>query len=164
MWVISQGPLGGVMKLPDMARKNGAPPHWMAHVEVADADATVAKARSLDGTLVHGPEDIADVGRFAILGDPQGAMLSVFTPKQAMTMHATTSTAEFCWNELVTSDQNAGFRFYSALFGWEKIQEHDMGPMGSISSSESAGSRWAGCSRLPKGAVMPPHFGGTTPG
>lgn len=33
---------------------------------------------------------------------------------------------EFCWNELITSDTEAGKNFYSELFGW-KIQEMDMG-------------------------------------
>ena len=44
MWVGSQGPLGGVMKLPDEAAKMGFPPHWMAHVLVENVDATVAQA------------------------------------------------------------------------------------------------------------------------
>lgn len=28
LWVGGQGPLGGVMKLPEQASKMGAPPHW----------------------------------------------------------------------------------------------------------------------------------------
>jgi len=34
MWVGGQGPLGGVMKLPDEAAKMGLPPHWIAYVQV----------------------------------------------------------------------------------------------------------------------------------
>src|SRR5262249_17260603 len=45
MWVSSQGPMGGVFPLPEEAKKMGAPPHWMAHVEVASVDATAAKAK-----------------------------------------------------------------------------------------------------------------------
>ena len=45
MWVGSQGPLGGVMKLPDEAAKMGAPPHWMGNVQVEDVDATAALAK-----------------------------------------------------------------------------------------------------------------------
>src|SRR5574338_1577316 len=45
MWVGSQGPLGGVMQLPDELTKMGVPPHWMAHVQVDDVDATLARAR-----------------------------------------------------------------------------------------------------------------------
>ena len=45
MWVSSQGPLGGVMTLPEEAKKMGAPPHWTAYVEVASTDATCAEDR-----------------------------------------------------------------------------------------------------------------------
>ncbi len=51
MWVGSQGPLGGVMKLPDEVAKMGAPPHWMAHVEVENVDATAAQAKKLGGKV-----------------------------------------------------------------------------------------------------------------
>src|SRR5687768_9589031 len=54
MWVSSQGPLGGVMTLPEEAKKMGVPPHWMGHVEVADVDAAVAKVKS-SGGQVHVP-------------------------------------------------------------------------------------------------------------
>ena len=42
MWTRDTQPFGGVMRLPDQARKMGAPPHWLAYVGVSDAvDATV---------------------------------------------------------------------------------------------------------------------------
>src|SRR5919205_60494 len=78
MWVGSQGPLGGVMRLPDEAAKMGAPPHWMAHVEVDDVDATAALAKRLGGKVYKEPTDIPTVGRFAVLADPQGAAFSAF--------------------------------------------------------------------------------------
>src|SRR5437868_14131500 len=72
MWVGSQGPLGGVMKLPDEAVKVGAPPNWMAHVQVQDVDATTAQFKKLGGRAYKEPTDIPTVGRFAVLADPQG--------------------------------------------------------------------------------------------
>ena len=36
MWVGSEGPLGGVMQLPEAAVKMGAPPHWTSNVTVDD--------------------------------------------------------------------------------------------------------------------------------
>ena len=67
MWVSDQGPLGGVMKLPEEAKKMGAPSHWMSHVQVADVDATVARARKLDAKIHKEPSDIPKVGRFAVI-------------------------------------------------------------------------------------------------
>jgi uncharacterized protein len=130
MWVGSQGPLGGVMTLPEEAKKMGAPPHWMAHVEVANVDATVAKVKELGGNVYVPPTAIPTVGRFSIIADPQGATLSVFTPESKMETHDTTKDGEFIWNELVTTDHEAAFKFYSTLFGWERQTEFDMGPMG----------------------------------
>src|SRR5258708_24313678 len=61
MWVGGEGPLGGTMKLPDEARKMGAPPHWTSNVAVADVDATVAQARKLGGRVYVEPNDIPQV-------------------------------------------------------------------------------------------------------
>src|SRR5438045_9662793 len=63
MWVGSQGPLGGVMKLPEEAEKMGVKPNWMGHVEVEDVDATAAQAKKLGGTVHKEPSDIRTVGR-----------------------------------------------------------------------------------------------------
>jgi predicted enzyme related to lactoylglutathione lyase len=124
------------MVLPEPAKKMGAPPHWTAHVQVANVDATVAKVRSLDGRVYVEPTDIPKVGRFAVIADPLGASIDVFTPLPpekpgpAMTMHDMTKPGEFCWGELMTTDHEAAFRFYSAVFGWKRISDFDMGPMG----------------------------------
>jgi len=45
-----------------------------------DADATIARARKLGGTICFGPEDIPNVGRFGVLQDPTGAALAVLKP------------------------------------------------------------------------------------
>ena len=36
----------------------------------------------------------------------------------------------FSWHELVTTDHEAAFAFYSEVFGWEKTEAMDMGEMG----------------------------------
>ena len=76
MWLASQGPLGGVMTLPEEAAKMGAPPHWMAHVHVADVDATAAKVKELGGKIYKEPTTMPGVGRFCVIADPQGASFS----------------------------------------------------------------------------------------
>lgn len=53
------------------------PPHWDVYFAVADTDAFLMQAQAAGGT-VHVPAmDIPDVGRFAGVTDPQGAMLYV---------------------------------------------------------------------------------------
>lgn len=158
MWVGSQGPLGGVMKLPDEAAKMGAPPNWMAHVLVDDVDATAALAKKLGGKIHKEPEDIPTVGRFAVIGDPQGAFLSIFKPSAPMTMHDPSKAGEFCWNELLTSDSVAAFKFYSALFGWKIIQEMEMGPAGTYRIFGIGDRQIGGMMTTPKGSPMPPTW------
>jgi predicted enzyme related to lactoylglutathione lyase len=155
MWVGGQGPLGGVMKLPE---EMGAPPHWMAHVQVEDVDATAALAKKLGGKIHKEPTDIPSVGRFAVLGDPQGASLSVFKPESAMEPHDPSKEGEFCWNELLTSDSAAAFKFYSELFGWKILEEMDMGPMGKYRVFGIGDQRLGGMMTTPQGASMPPMW------
>lgn len=157
MWVGSQGPLGGVMKLPEEAERMGAPPHWEAHVQVDDVDATVALTRKLGGKVYKEPTDIPNVGRFAVLADPQGASFCVFRPAEAMTAHDVSKEGEFCWNELLTTDQEAAFRFYSQLFGWQILERMDMGPMGTYLVF-GVGDRRLGGMMAPKGQGMPPMW------
>jgi predicted enzyme related to lactoylglutathione lyase len=158
MWVGSQGALGGTISLPEPAKKMGAPPHWMAHVEVADVDETVARVRELGGSVHVEPQDIPKIGRFAVIADPQGASLSVFKPGGGMKMHDRKKTHEFCWHELFTTDQNAALAFYKEIFGWEKLADHDMGPMGTYLIYGRDGVWLGGIMNKPKEMQMPPSF------
>lgn len=130
MWVASQGTLGGTMPLPEQAAKMGAPPHWQANVSVTDVDAAVVKVKSLGGQVYSGPHDIPNVGRFAVIADPQGGVLSLFQPAGEMKPHDSSKPGEFSWNELATTDAEAALKFYGELFGWTVLERMDMGPMG----------------------------------
>ena len=153
MWVGSQGPLGGVMPLPESAAAMGAPPHWFSHVTVEDCDATVTRVKALGGVVYKEPTDIPTVGRFAIIADPQGASISVFTPSSAMQGHDVSKAGEFCWNELATTDNKAAFAFYSEIFGWSLISSMDMGPMGTYEIFGKGGKQLGGMFNKPP--VMP---------
>lgn len=158
MWVGSQGPFGGVTKLPEAAAKMGAPPHWMGHVQVENVDAAAELVKQRGGKIYEGPSDIPTVGRFCVIADPQGAVISMFTPKAAMERHDVSKEGEFCWNELVTSDSGAAWEFYSTIFGWKIIDEMDMGPMGKYRIYGVGEERIGGMMTTPKGAPMPPAW------
>lgn len=58
------------------------PAHWLAYFLVSNMDATVAQAQA-QGAAVRIPAmSLKDVGRFAVIGDPQGAVFAVFTPER----------------------------------------------------------------------------------
>ena len=122
-------PVAGIFKLSDEMRQQGVPPNWMPYVEADNIDATAAKATSLGGRVVAGPADIPNVGRFAVLQDPQGATIGIYKSiNKSNAWDGTNIVGRFSWHELMTTDYKAAFEFYRALFGWNKVSEMDMGP------------------------------------
>lgn len=130
MWTKGEIPVGGVMVLPDEAKAAGVPPHWMPYISTPDTDATANQATELGGAILVPPMTIPTVGRMAVLKDPQGAAFSCYTPDTAPPPLAAPEPGDFSWHELMTSDWEAAFEFYSSLFGWEKKDTMDMGDMG----------------------------------
>src|SRR5262249_3993653 len=73
----------------------------------------------------------------------------------SMPPHDETKEGEFCWNELLTTDRAAAFKFYSEVFGWKTIQEMDMGPMGTYQIYGIGEKSFGGMMTTPKGSGMP---------
>lgn len=55
----------------------GAPAHWLIYVNTRDADATAARVEELGGRVVVPPQQMGEVGRFAVFADPTGAVFAV---------------------------------------------------------------------------------------
>jgi predicted enzyme related to lactoylglutathione lyase len=70
--------IGGIP--PAEFRDPNSPPHWMLYFAVADCDASTAKATELGARTYMPPMAIEGVGRMSVIADPQGAVLSLFTP------------------------------------------------------------------------------------
>jgi len=130
MFASAQGPLGGVALLTDQMRAQGVPPYWAGYVQVTDAAATVAEAVRLGGRIWREPTDYPEVGRLAVVGDPQGGAISLVQPPQPMQAHDPEKPGEFTWRELITTDHEAAFQFYSQLFGWRRSRDLDMSGTG----------------------------------
>ncbi len=128
IWHVGEQGIAGLMGIDADMKKMGVVPAWLGHICVDDVDATVKKAQEL-GAKVHRPaETIPDVGRFCILGDPQGAVVSVFAPsKDGTPQNEDMPLQHIVWNELATTDWEKAFDFYSRVFGWEKADAMDMG-------------------------------------
>jgi predicted enzyme related to lactoylglutathione lyase len=124
------GPVGGMSLLSEESRSQGARERWLGFIGVDDVDSMVLSAERLGGKA-HGPaKDIPEVGRIAVLTDPQGAVFALHKPLRPMPARAAAQTGEFAWNELATTDAGAAFRFYQTLFGWQLMHKMDMGPQG----------------------------------
>lgn len=121
MFVAPSGPIGGMGEY-----KEGAP-HWRFYAATPDLDATVRRATDLGSSVTTPATALQNGGKFAVLTDPQGATFGMYEAAQHAKLPATPGHGEFYWHELATTDNHAAFEFYSALFGWNKIAEHDMG-------------------------------------
>lgn len=69
--------VGGMMTIPE--QNSGMPPNWGVYVTVSNVDALLARVEKLGGKIIVPAQDIPSVGRFAVIQDPQGAMLSLIT-------------------------------------------------------------------------------------
>jgi len=154
MWKNGETPIGGVTQLPNEAKQDGAPSHWLGYVAVPDTDASVAEAKSLGGSVHVEPMEIPTVGRFAVLADPQGAVFAVFTPAGEAPGHeGPAAQGEVAWHELMAEDYEAAFDFYQKLFGWQKTDTMDMGDAGVYQMYGRGGAPMGGMFNKP--AEMP---------
>ena len=124
---------GGVLPLTDEMIQRGARPTWLGYIHVEDVDRAAAQIEQAGGkTLMK--HDIPNVGRIAMVTDPQGAPFYIMKPiPPANDPHAKSDVfspsalQRVGWNELSTSDPAAARRFYADQFGWTS---EDFMPMG----------------------------------
>ncbi|MEW6073786.1 MAG: VOC family protein [Planctomycetota bacterium] len=120
--------IAGLYNLQKEQLAQGVPPHWLAYVAVADADAATARAKELGGTVVLGPLDVMDLGRMSLLQDPTGAWFALWQARRHRGMELAGELGTTCWFELMTRDVDVAGDFYAALFGWDR-KTQDMGPL-----------------------------------
>jgi predicted enzyme related to lactoylglutathione lyase len=124
--------IAGMLEItPDMAQQ-GARPGWLGYISTGDVAQTLSRLKQEAGKAFMGPQEVPGVIRFAMAADPQGAPFYVAqglvpNPPPPLPMD---TPGTIGWNELMASDWEAAFAFYSTLFGWTKAETHDMGPMG----------------------------------
>ena len=140
----SDGQVGGVMQLDANMIAGGARPVWLGYFGVDDVDATVA-AMTADGAQVQMPAfDIPNVGRLAMLADPQGVPFYVMrgASPESSTSYQRHGVGHVSWNELMTTDDAAALAFYEKHLNITKVGSMPMGAMGEysfIANGDSAG-------------------------
>ena len=150
--------VGGLMPIPDDARKAGVPPAWMGYIGVDDVDAYAARVKKAGGAIHRAPEDIPGVGRFAVAADPHGAGFFLFKGDgEAQPVAAPGTPGHIGWHELHAGDGEEAFAFYSGLFGWTKSHAIDMGPMG-VYQLFAAGGADIGGKMTKKPQAPMPHW------
>lgn len=151
MFAAGSGPLGG-----SVAQPTGTPT-WLHYVGTPDIEATVATAKSHGATVTKEITSIPGAaGKYAVLTDPQGAAIAVYQHPGEAGKESPAKRGEFSWHELATTDLRGALDFYSAVFGWEKMEEHDMGhDVGSYvlfgSNGVQRGGMWTKPASMPGG-------------
>jgi predicted enzyme related to lactoylglutathione lyase len=123
--------IGGVMPLVGELATRGVQVQWLPYVQVYDVDECVRQVVTLGGQVRMPPKEVPTVGCWAVIADPQGAVIGVYEPASNEPVKTgAPRRGDFSWHDLATTDYKAAADFYRALFRWETIQDHDMGPMG----------------------------------
>ena len=124
--------VGGVFRLNEEMCRHGATPCWMMYLGVDDVDACVSAVVDAGGSVPMPAFDVSDVGRIAMVADPQGAHFYVMraTGPDPSTAYDPDRGGHGAWHELHASDGPRATEFYATHFGWRASSGVDMGPMG----------------------------------
>ena len=130
---VEDTPIGGLLEKPASAFASGEKPRWIGYIVVPDVHVFSQRVEQAGG-LVHRPaEEIPGVGTFAVVGDPQSAIFTLFQPLPGIMRSEPpplSTPGMPAWHDLGALDWPSEFQFYSNLFGWTKSDAIDMGPNG----------------------------------
>jgi len=152
------GPTAGIMEIPADLPAD-MPAHWVQYIGTRDVDGTADAAVRAGGSVLKAPSDMQGAGRYAIIKDPQGAPFGILDPENARPEPpGPPPLGTLSWHELATTDNEAAFAFYSALFGWDAIERMDMGPSGVYLIFGQNGARRGGMYIKPADYQGPPNW------
>jgi predicted enzyme related to lactoylglutathione lyase len=127
LFAAGSAPVGGLMELPEDARKMGATPRWVGYVGVDDADVAAERIKHLGGTVYVAPTN-SNIGRVSVIADPQTASLGIVEGLRVGEREAAGDLpGRVGWHELLADDPEKVFAFYGELFGWQKT-DAETGP------------------------------------
>ena len=150
----------GLWLITEQPNQLSPPPHWLCYIGTHDVDATVRQAVELGGKVAVPAYNVPSVGRMAHLQDPQGVLFAVSAQEQRVG-YREPEPGDFSWHELLTTNMQTAWEFYSKLFGWQKMDVLDMGPGGPYQIFGTGGHRLGGmCApgSLPGGPMWLPYI------
>jgi predicted enzyme related to lactoylglutathione lyase len=94
-------------------------PAWLGFISTGDVDATTKTALQHGAKVLSGPHDIPNLGRDAVLADPQGAVFAVLASSSGDPPDVLGEPGEWIWSSLITTDPDTDAAFYQTLFPYE---------------------------------------------
>jgi uncharacterized protein len=98
-----------------MQGQEGMPDAWTVYFAVADAEKTLAAAKSAGGEILSDAMVVGDRGTLGVLADPSGAAVGVWQPDQLNGFQLYGEVGAPCWHELMTNDFAAATEFYAKV-------------------------------------------------
>jgi len=147
--------VAGLSAQPPEQAQQGVPPMWNTYVTVDDVDSATKRAENAGGTVFMAPFDVMDSGRMAVVGDPAGAVVSMWQARDHIGAQLVNEPGSLCWNELVTPDVERAKAFYGSTFGWT-AEPMEAGGM-PYTIFNVAGNAAAGATTPPMEGI-PPHW------
>lgn len=93
---------------------------WLGYLSVADVDAAVRHTLETGGSALRDARQVGQVGRAAVIRDPQGAVLGLLRSDRGDPDDSTPMAhGRILWNELLTGDDAAAVEYYRVLAGYE---------------------------------------------
>ncbi len=99
----------------------GVPPHWQMYITVADVDAAAALVEGAGGSVHVPPFDVMDAGRMAVIVDPAGAFVMLWTAAKNPGAGIVNEPGAFTWSELVAPPNDRTASFYETVVGLKLI-------------------------------------------
>ena len=92
---------------------------WGVHVAVEDASATLERGRENGGGVVVLVTPMGEAGTMAVLSDPAGASIGLWSPQDFPGFRAIDEINSPRWFELRTRKYDESLLFYREVFNWD---------------------------------------------
>lgn len=97
-------------------------PAWLTFISAANVDVRTKTSVEHGAKVLFEPHDVPNLGREAVLADPQGAVFAVLASSSGDPPDVLPEPGEWIWSSLIARDPDADAAFYQALFDYEVFE------------------------------------------
>ncbi|MGW0707431.1 VOC family protein [Streptomyces sp. NPDC002643] len=94
------------------------PVAWSVSFAVSDVDAATEAVREAGGAILMEPQDVFQLGRYAVAQDPNGASFHLWQARAFLGAGLLNAPGALGWVELLTRAPERAEVFYTTVFGW----------------------------------------------
>ncbi|RII18690.1 27 kDa antigen Cfp30B [Streptomyces sp. YIM 130001] len=102
------------------------PRRWRMYFAVDDCDAATARIVAAGGSLAEGPNEAGELGRHALVADPQGAEFGLWQGRRSPGCELVNEPDTLVRQDLVTPDAGPARAFYPKVFTYTLDRNDDL--------------------------------------